>query len=88
LANTGIAGAAVVAEKLRTAVESLGLEHAASAFGRVTISLGVAAAVPDRRSSPDRLMGAADRALYQAKAEGRNRVQVAGASAVAAGRAG
>jgi diguanylate cyclase (GGDEF)-like protein len=84
LANTGIAGAAVVGERLRIAVESLGLEHAGSTFGRVTISLGVAAAVPDRRSSPDRLMGAADRALYEAKAAGRNRVHIAGAPAAAA----
>lgn len=83
LANTAIAGSAFVAEKLRTAVESLGLEHAGSAFGRVTISLGVASAVPDRRSSPDRLMGAADRALYEAKAAGRNRVHFAGAPAAA-----
>jgi diguanylate cyclase (GGDEF)-like protein len=79
LAHTSAGGAAIVAERLRVAVESLDLEHAGSNYGRVTISLGVAASVPDRRSSPDRLMGAADRALYQAKAAGRNRVHVAGA---------
>jgi diguanylate cyclase (GGDEF)-like protein len=73
LANTAADGATVVAEKLRNAVEGLGLEHAGSAHRVVTISLGIATAIPDRRGSPDRLMGAADRALYDAKAGGRNR---------------
>ncbi|HKA07164.1 MAG TPA: diguanylate cyclase [Gemmataceae bacterium] len=77
LANTAADGAAVVAEKLRGAVEGLGLEHFESAHRVVTISLGVATAVPNRRGSPDRLMGAADRALYEAKAGGRNRVGIA-----------
>jgi diguanylate cyclase (GGDEF)-like protein len=77
LANTAADGAAVVAEKLRAAVEGLGLEHAGSAYRVVTISLGVAAAIPDRRTSPDRLMGAADRALYEAKSAGRNRIEIA-----------
>lgn len=77
LANTATDGAAVVAEKLRIAVEGLGLEHTGSAHRVVTISLGIATAIPDRRGSPDRLMGAADRALYEAKAGGRNRIGVA-----------
>jgi diguanylate cyclase (GGDEF)-like protein len=73
LANTAAEGAAVVAETLRGAVESLGLEHAGSAHRVVTISLGVATAMADRRGSPDRLMAAADRALYEAKATGATR---------------
>jgi diguanylate cyclase (GGDEF)-like protein len=42
----------------------------------ITLSLGVAA-FPDDGSSADALLGAADRALYRAKAEGRDRVEVA-----------
>jgi diguanylate cyclase (GGDEF)-like protein len=76
LAHTAANGAVTVAEGLRTAVEDLNIEHAASAFGRVTISIGVAAAVPDRNSSPDRLLAAADHALYDAKSGGRDRVVV------------
>ena len=42
----------------------------------MTISLGVASTVPERRGAADALVGAADRAVYQAKREGRNRVCV------------
>ena len=73
--HTGLAGAAAVAERLRLRVEALGLEHGGSAAGPcLTISLGVASGIPERRSSPDLLITAADRAMYQAKREGRNRV--------------
>jgi predicted signal transduction protein with EAL and GGDEF domain len=43
---------------------------------RVTVSLGVATAVPERRSSSALLLAAADQALYEAKRQGRNRVKV------------
>lgn len=75
--HTGQRGAAGVAEKLRHKVEELGLEHARSAVhDRVTISLGVATAIPERRSSPETLVAAADQAVYEAKRLGRNRVHV------------
>lgn len=43
----------------------------------VTISAGVSAAIPSADSTPDRLLSQADRALYQAKAGGRSRVECA-----------
>jgi diguanylate cyclase (GGDEF)-like protein len=75
--HTGLRGAAGVAEKLRQQIEELNLEHARSdVSNRVTISLGVASAIPERGSSPEQLIAAADRAGYEAKRLGRNRVHV------------
>ena len=47
----------------------------------VTLSVGVACA-SDARMQPAALIDLADRALYQAKSEGRNRVCVAGDASV------
>jgi diguanylate cyclase (GGDEF)-like protein len=73
---TPIEGAAIVAEAMRGSVEALNIEHSQSQVSRcVTISLGVATAIPSRNSSLVALIAAADRALYQAKREGRNQVR-------------
>ena len=62
-----------VAERLRAAVESHPVEGPTGPL-RVTISLGVAAVPHAEIGVPAGLIAAADRALYRAKEQGRNRV--------------
>ena len=62
-----------LAEEIREAVEALALPHPGHALGRITVSVGVAA-VSAPESLQATLVDAADRALYRAKAAGRNAV--------------
>jgi len=65
-----------IAGQLQKAIESAGIEHHTSRVKPfVTLSIGVAAVVPARDSSVDKLVDAADRALYRAKESGRNRIE-------------
>lgn len=76
LPRTDPEGAAFVAEKMRRDIESLDIRHESSpTAGCLTISLGVATTLPTPHESPRELAGASDRSLYQAKRNGRNRVQ-------------
>jgi diguanylate cyclase (GGDEF)-like protein len=69
-------GAAAAAERVRGAIERLGLEHPHGEGGLVTISVGVALGSPLKHADVSQLICAADRALYRAKAGGRNRVSM------------
>jgi diguanylate cyclase (GGDEF)-like protein len=78
LPNTDIHGAQAVAERIRHAVEQLHMPHNGSPFGEVTLSAGVATISPQRGVHlASMLVEAADKALYVAKSEGRNRVCLA-----------
>lgn len=68
-----------VAEEIRCAVTALQIAHGAAGAGdHVTLSVGVASHIPGGADGgPDRLLGAADEALYVAKRLGRNRVMCA-----------
>jgi len=74
LPRTDLAGAEVVAERLRSNVESLGIQHPASPTGCLTISQGLACAVPAPEFAPYSLIALADEALYEAKRCGRNQL--------------
>ncbi|OXM84153.1 diguanylate cyclase [Paenibacillus rigui] len=72
LPATDTRGAYKVAEKLRKAVESLRIVHNRSETTLVTVSLGTATMTPSRDMDPEELFIRADKALYQAKQDGRN----------------
>ena len=77
LRHTDLDGAALVAEKLRAAVETAIVELGAGRYGRITISIGVAAANLEQVDQKS-LLAAADAALYRAKSTGRNQIVVSG----------
>lgn len=72
LPGVGTGGALRIAEDIRNAIEQHSISYAGKHLG-VTVSIGVASC-PLHGMSTGELLAAADSALYQAKAEGRNRV--------------
>ena len=78
LSDATMGDALQVAARLLDAVRALAIPHPDSpAADHVTMSIGVAALVPDEAQSPEDLLLRADQALYQAKSQGRNRAVAA-----------
>lgn len=80
LPSTAPSEAVSVAEAVRKAVENLNIQHAGNPEGgsKITVSLGVATALARAGGAirmPESLVLSADKALYMAKSEGRNRVR-------------
>ena len=77
LPDTSLEQAERHANAIREHVMALALAHAPAAhWPMVTLSIGVAACDRDKLNTPAALIAAADKALYVAKREGRNRVTV------------
>lgn len=72
LPETDRAGATLVAENIRRAVEAQAIPHTGSVNGLVTISVGMSWKWMERDNMGPALLGEADQALYEAKGSGRN----------------
>lgn len=77
LPETDAAAAQRVAETIQANLRKEAIPHPQSeVHTQVTVSIGVACTHPHRDKLPDTLISITDQALYQAKAEGRNRIVV------------
>ena len=74
LPNTDSKGAMTIAEKMREAVEQIEIKTATGEITKITISLGVYTQIPSVDTDTSVFLGNADKALYNAKSDGRNRV--------------
>lgn len=76
LPDTSFEGAGIIAEKIRSGVENLKIPHEDSEIsGSVTVSLGICCAKKFKEMAKSEIIQTADKALYQAKEGGRNRVE-------------
>ncbi|MBC8439449.1 MAG: GGDEF domain-containing protein [Deltaproteobacteria bacterium] len=73
IANKPLENVLMMAEKVRSMIAALHLEYEGQPL-QATISAGAAICVPDKRDKPQSLILKADKALYQSKASGRNKV--------------
>lgn len=75
LPDTKIEDAVYIAERIRTRIKGLKISHVKSPIGKyVTLSLGISTIVPSGENNPAELIAVADRALYRAKEQGRDRL--------------
>lgn len=75
LPNTSHEGALLVADRIRSQVDSYAIPHAASSVAsRVTVSIGVATLEPEKGGEALSLLLQAENALFQAKKRGRNQI--------------
>ena len=73
LPNTPLSGALHMAELLQAQIKKLDISHEQSNISsQITLSLGISSTVPTPLQEAHNLVAAADKALYAAKAKGRN----------------
>ena len=75
LPDTNIEGAKLTAERIRSRIEVLRIEHHGETI-KITISIGIATSEKSDARTMKQFIDEADRALYRAKDDGRNRVRL------------
>ncbi|MTJ52913.1 diguanylate cyclase [Anabaena sp. UHCC 0253] len=73
LPNTDLEGAVYVAKQIQNQISNMAIPHQCSLVNTcITMSMGVTSMIPNNDNSPVSIIAAADKALYTAKAQGRN----------------
>ncbi len=72
LSDTDTHGAVTMAQSILNTFRDVQIPHATSEKQRISVSLGIATAVPNLHTVPDTLLAATDAALYTAKHRGRD----------------
>jgi len=75
LPETTLEGAQQVAERLCQAIRTLRLSYQGNRLPGLTLSAGTVTAIPKQADAPEQAVAFADRALYRAKAAGRDGVK-------------
>ncbi len=77
LPGTDSKGALAVADRIKTQIEQLGIDHTASLVKPiVSMSFGIATMIPDQIHKPVEILLLADKSLYRSKNEGRDRISM------------
>ncbi|MCL2485930.1 MAG: diguanylate cyclase [Endomicrobia bacterium] len=74
LPETNVEGALIVAEKMRSKIEQAEFHCKDGSVIRVTVSIGINTQIPEKGASITDALAKADKALYNAKESGRNKV--------------
>ncbi|WP_375709681.1 diguanylate cyclase domain-containing protein [Geobacillus subterraneus] len=78
LPHASLSKAAAAAEAIRLNIEALAIPHRLSpAANGITVRVGAAIAIPQPNELAETLLSLADQALYRAKQNGCNRVEIA-----------
>ncbi len=75
LAKTSLADAQKIGDKIRQAVFNAHIQNESSPYDRITLSIGITSTVPKESVSVRSFIDSADKALYSAKENGRNRIE-------------
>jgi diguanylate cyclase (GGDEF)-like protein len=76
MSATDLEGSIRIAEDIRAAMNAAAIEHKGNLNQKLTISMGVSSRIPGRKDSIHEFLEMTDKALYEAKNKGRDRIEV------------